>query len=110
MICISFDTLQTSTISYSSSALSSEGTKILVLALSPMPSPLRSPTKTAQTPSRGAIRPFPWKIGDLISDNKVYPFPLQLWVGVFPAMIIILDVILIGQSAVTPVVHYANRA
>jgi hypothetical protein len=83
--------------------LSSEGTKILVLALSPMPSPLRSPTKTAQTPSRGAIRPFPWKIGDLISDNKVYPFPLQLWVGVFPAMIINLDIIHSGQSAVAAV-------
>jgi len=51
MSYISLDTLQTSNVSHSSSsALSSEGKEILVLALIPVTSPLRLLTKTALPP------------------------------------------------------------
>ena len=50
MSCISLDTLQTSNVSYRSSALSSEGTQILVLTLIPVPPPSRLATKTVQIP------------------------------------------------------------
>ena len=59
MSCISLDTLQTSNVSYRSSALSSEGTQILVLTLIPVPPPSRLPTNTAQIPFVSVDPPSP---------------------------------------------------